>query len=327
MLKYTAKRILHLIPVLLVISMVLFGILKAMPGDPVLAMMPQNPSAYKSPQAKQKIYNEIKRRMGYDKSIPEQYIRWLGRVLKGELGESNTQYKPVQQVIAQPLKNTFILNVGSTIIAFILSVIIGIKSAVRRGGVYDKFWQVFSLVGISLPTFFTGLILIFFLAFKLGWLPAGMMPITVGLTKGEIFLSWIKHLILPTITLTIGSLASTSRYVRNSMIDALSQDYIRTAKSKGLSDKVVIYSHAFRNAMIPVVTVVAWAIVGMFSGAAITETIFAYNGIGKIFIDSVMQQDYNVVMALNMMYALLNVFGNLLADLGYALVDPRIRLE
>lgn len=265
--------------------------------------------------------------MGYDKSIPEQYIRWLGRVLKGELGESNIQYKPVQQVIAQPLKNTFILNVGSTIIAFILSVIIGIKSAVRRGGVYDKFWQVFSLVGISLPTFFTGLILIFFLAFKLGWFPAGMMPITVGLTKGEIFLSWIKHLILPTITLTIGSLASTSRYVRNSMIDALSQDYIRTAKSKGLSDKVVIYSHAFRNAMIPVVTVVAWAIVGMFSGAAITETIFAYNGIGKIFIDSVMQQDYNVVMALNMMYALLNVFGNLLADLGYALVDPRIRLE
>lgn len=327
MLKYILKRILHLIPVILIISMVLFGLLKAMPGDPVLAMLPQNPSAFRSPAEKQAMYNRIKKDLGYDKSVPVQYMRWLGRVVKGELGESSIHFKPVQQVLSEPLRNTFYLNLGSTIIAFILSVMIGIKSAVKRGGVYDRFWQIFSLIGISLPTFFIGLMLIFFFAFHLGWLPAGMMPITVGLTKGQIFLLWIRHLILPATTVTVGALAATSRYVRNAMIDALSQDYIRTARSKGLSEKVVIYTHAFRNAMIPVVTVLAWAIVGMFSGAAITETIFAYNGIGKVFIESVMQQDYNVVMALNMLYALLNVLGNLLADLGYALVDPRIRLE
>ncbi len=327
MLKYILKRILHLIPVVLIISMVLFGLLKAMPGDPVLAMLPQNPSAFRSPAQKQAMYNQIKKNLGYDKPVPVQYVRWLGRVAKGELGESSIHFKPVQQVLAEPLRNTFYLNLGSTIIAFILSVIIGIKSAVKRGGLYDRFWQIFSLIGISLPTFFIGLMLIFFFAFHLGWLPAGMMPITVGLTKGQIFLRWIQHLILPATTITVGALAATSRYVRNAMIDALSQDYIRTARSKGLSEKVVIYTHAFRNAMIPVVTVLAWAIVGMFSGAAITETIFAYNGIGKVFIESVMQQDYNVVMALNMLYALLNVLGNLLADLGYALVDPRIRLE
>ena len=138
---------------------------------------------------------------------------------------------------------------------------------------------------------------------------------------------WTLHLILPTLTLLFGSLASTSRYVRNSMLDALGQDYIRTARAKGLSERKVIYSHAFRNALIPVVTIVAWSITGLLGGAAITETVFSYNGIGRFLIASVVARDYNVVMALNMMYAILSVLGNLLMDIGYSLVDPRVRLE
>ena len=141
------------------------------------------------------------------------------------------------------------------------------------------------------------------------------------------FGEWVKYLVLPTITLTIGSLASLSRYVRNSMLDALNQDYIRTARAKGLKEKTVIYSHAFRNALIPVVTALTWAILGMFSGSAITERIFSYRGIGNELITAVMAQDYNVILALSMFYAMLTLLGNLLMDVAYALVDPRVKLD
>lgn len=290
-----------------------------MPGDPVLLLMPQEGNF--STEQRQEMYDQIEEKYGYDESIPVQYINWVGRVLTGDLGESTTYRRPVTQVIQTPLKNTLILNIGVTIISFILSVIIGIKSAVNPGGGFDKFFQVFSLIGISLPTFFFGIILIYIFALKLGWFPPGGMPRSEGL------IPWLKILVLPTATLTIGSLASTSRYVRTAMIDALSQDYIRTARSKGLSEKTVVYSHAFRNALIPVITVVTWNIVGLLSGSAITEQVFSYEGIGQYLIESVTKQDYNLLMALNMLYALLSVLGNLLMDIGYSLVDPRVRLE
>lgn len=324
MLKYSLKRIINLIPVVFIISVVLFVMLKAMPGDPVLTMMPQG---LKTKEQRDVMYEKISRQMGYDRPQVEQYIMWLKRTVKGDLGYSTYQKKDVTKVLAEPLRNTFILNIGVSLIALVLSIYIGISSAVKRGKFYDKFWQVFSLIGISLPTFFIGLTLIFVFALNLGWLPANGMPITIGKTDSEIFIEWLRVLTLPTITLVIGSLASTSRYVRTSMIDALSQDYIRTARSKGVAERTVVYVHAFRNAMIPVVTVVAWTIIGLFSGAAITESIFAFNGMGRLFISAVLAQDYNLVMGLNMFYAVLMVAGNLLQDLGYALVDPRVRLE
>lgn len=319
MVKYIIKRLINLIPVLLIISILLFGISKMMPGDPVLQMMPQQ--GFKNAAERQRVYDQIEEKYGFDKSIPEQYVRWMGRTLTGDLGESTRFRKPVTDVIGAPLKNTLILNLGVTLISFVLSVIIGIKSAVNPGGFFDRFFQVFSLMGISLPTFFVGIILIYIFALRLSLVPPGMMPKTGSL--GE----WISILILPTATLTIGSLASTSRYVRTAMLDALSQDYIRTARAKGLSEKTVIYSHAFRNALIPVVTVVAWAITGLLGGSAITEQVFAYDGIGRYLIQSVLAQDYNLLMTLNMMFAVLSVTGNLLMDIGYSLVDPRVRLE
>ncbi len=319
MIKYIIKRLLNLIPVLLIVSILLFGISKIMPGDPVLLIMPQG--GFKSAQDKQKVYDQLKTQYGFDKSIPEQYVKWMGRTLSGNLGESTKYRKPVTDVVKQPLINTLILNLGVTVISFVLSVMIGIRSAVHRGGFFDRFFQVFSLAGISLPTFFFGITLIYVFALKLSWLPAG------GMAKTEDFVSHVRVLVLPTITLTLGSLASTSRYVRTAVLDALSQDYIRTARAKGLSEKTVIYSHAFRNALIPVVTVVAWNIVGLLGGSAITEQVFAYEGIGKYLIASVLSQDYNLLMALNMMYTILSVTGNLLMDIGYSLVDPRVRLE
>ncbi len=234
-------------------------------------------------------------------------------------------------VVATPLRNSLILNIGSTIIAFFVSIVIGIKSAVRQGKLYDRFWQVMSMIGYSLPTFFIAMILIFVFAQKLGWFPSASMPPT-SLFRAEngdfaYFIEWAKILVLPTITLTIGSFASTSRYVRNAMIEALSQDYIRTARSKGVTQRKVIYRHAFRNALIPVVTVVAWGIAGMFGGSAITERMFSFEGIGNYLITGVVNKDTALVLAMNMFYTLIALGANVAMDLGYAFVDPRIRLD
>ncbi|MDD7267381.1 MAG: ABC transporter permease [Lachnospiraceae bacterium] len=324
--KFLVKRFLNLIPVLIILSILFFSLMKAMPGDPVRLMMPNDPKIVQDKKTYDRIYRQTAERYGFDKSLPEQYLNWVKRTVTGDLGYSTQYKKPVKDVIGTPLKNTLFLNLGSTIIGFFISLLIGIRSAVKKGSFYDRFWQVMSLVGISLPTFFVGMMLIFIFALKLKWLPAGGMPVKSSGDAGYL-LEWLRILIMPTITLTVGQVASTSRYVRNAMLDSLSQDYIRTARSKGLKEKVVIYRHAFRNALIPVVTVVAWSLVGMFSGAAITETVFAYNGIGKVLISAVLAVDYNVALAMNTLFALLTVVGNLLMDVGYALVDPRVRLN
>ena len=319
MFRYILKRVVNLIPVALIISIMLFAFSKAMPGDPIQAMMPQGTRMTKAQQ--EELYKQLEARYGYDKSLPEQYVRWLGRSLKGDFGESTHYKRPVKEYLAEPLRNTIYLNIGATVISFILSILIGIRSATHRGGVFDMTFQTLTLVGISIPVFFIGLLLIYIFAFKLKWFPANGMP------RENTFGQWVRYLTLPTITLTIGSLASLSRYVRNSMLDALNQDYIRTARSKGLKEKTVIYSHAFRNALIPVVTALTWAVLGMFSGSAITERIFSYRGIGNELITAVIAQDYNIILTLSMFYALLTLLGNLIMDIAYALVDPRVKLE
>ena len=319
MFRYIVKRIVNLIPVALIISIMLFAFSKAMPGDPIQAMMPQGTRMTKAQQ--EELYKQFEQRYGYDKPLPEQYIRWLGRSLKGDFGESTRVKRPVKEYLAEPLRNTIYLNIGATIISFVLSILIGIRSATHRGGVFDMTFQTLTLVGMSIPVFFIGLLSIYLFAFKLQWLPANGMP------RENTFGQWVRYLTLPTITLTIGSLASLSRYVRNSMLDALNQDYIRTARSKGLKEKTVIYSHAFRNALIPVVTALTWAVLGMFSGSAITERIFSYRGIGNELITAVMAQDYNIILTLSMFYALLTLLGNLIMDIAYALVDPRVKLD
>ena len=319
MLRYIVKRLLNMIPVAIIISILLFTFSKAMPGDPIKAMMPQGTRMTKAQE--EQLYETLSERYGLNKSYPEQYVRWLGRTLKGDLGESIRVRRDVKEYLKEPLKNTIFLNIGSTIISFVLSVLIGIRSATHRGGVFDRTFQTLTLVGLSIPVFFIGLIAIYIFAFKLKWFPANGMPRT------NEFGEWVRYLFLPTLTLTIGSLAGLSRYVRNSMLDALNEDYIRTARSKGLKEKTVIYSHAFRNALIPVVTALTWAVLGMFSGSAITERIFSYRGIGNELISAVMAQDYNIILALSMFYAVLTLLGNLIMDIAYALVDPRVKLD
>jgi len=327
MLKFLGKRLLNLIPVMLIITIILFLLLQLMPGDPVSAYLGQGSKT--TPEQQQMIREQL----GLDKGPVTQYFNWLGRTLKGDFGSSLKFRKPVSDVIGDYIWNTFILNIVSMVLAFAIAIPVGIKSAVKKYGAFDNFWTVFSLVGVGMPSFFFALLMIFFIAVPSnGAIPLNGMRTPVMAAVGyDSFMAEVldvtTHMILTVIILTILSLAGLIRYVRNSVIEVINQDYIRTARSKGLKEKVVIYRHAFRNALIPIVTLVGMYIPSLFGGAILLETVLLWPGIGNILYTSVMGRDIWVVMAANTFYAVLMVLGNLVSDMSYALVDPRVKVE
>ena len=324
MLRYLAKRILILIPVILCVSIILFAISKAMPGDPVRAFLP--PSL--KPEQYDAAYNAMQVRLGLDKSIFEQYFRWIYNiVIRGDLGYSSMANRPVAEVVSTPLANTIILNVLVNIFYLAIALPVGVKMATKRNSLFDNAFNVFSLVGWSIPSFFLGLLLIYAFGVKLSWLPMGGMPDTFALGWFDSMLLWARYLVLPVATLTIISLAGALRYIRNAMIDALSSDYIRTARSKGLSEKVVIYSHALRNAMIPISTIITLTLFSLFAGAALTESVFAYNGMGKLLLAAVRQRDTMLIISMNLFFSVINIAAVLVADMIYGLADPRVKLK
>lgn len=327
MLSYILKRLLNLIPVLLIITIILFAMLEIMPGDPVNAYLGLGSNATVEQQ------NQIREMLGLDQPVHIRYVKWLGRTLTGDFGTSYKYRKPVADVIGTYIWNSFYLNLVAMIFAFIIAIPVGIKSATKKYGLFDNFWTVFSLAGVSMPSFFFALILIFFIAIpSQGWLPLNGMRTTIFLAKGydsfgQEVLDVMKHMILPVAVLTIMDLASLTRYVRNSVIEVINQDYIRTARSKGLTEKVVIYKHAFRNALLPIVTLLGMYIPALFGGSILLETVFIWPGIGNVLYTSIGDRDYSMLMAGNTFYAILMIAGNLLSDVCYALVDPRIRVK
>ncbi len=327
MLKYLIRRLIHLIPVVVIISIVLFGLLKLMPGSPEQFMVQCDPGV--RPELCEQARQEFRDKYRLDDPVPVQYVFWAGNLLQGDLGESEHYNEPVSGLVGYYIMNSVYLNVVVIVLSFLLAIPIGIISAVKQYSLFDSFWQVFSLLGISMPSFFFGILLLYLFSMRLGWTPmSGMSSDYLG-NYGffEGIFDVLHHMILPATVLLIQSLAGVIRYVRTSMLDIIKQDYIRTARSKGLSEKVIVYSHAFRNALIPVVTLVAFSIPTLFSGAVIIESIFSWPGIGRILIDSLQRRDYSVVLAMNMFYAVLALFSNLLMDLGYGIVDPRVKLN
>lgn len=326
MLKYVGKRLLHLIPVIIIISIVIFGVVELMPGDPVNAYLGIGSNT--TPEQQQ----QIRERLGLDKGPVARYFNWLKRTVTGDFGRSLKFRKPVKEVIGTYIWNSFSINVVAMVFAFAIAIPVGIRSAVRKYGLFDNFWTVFSLLGVSMPSFFFALILIFFVAVPVSWIPLNGMRTAVLAAKGYAS-KWAEikdvlvHMILPVTVLTISSLASLTRYVRNSVIEVINQDYIRTARSKGLSEKVVIYKHAFRNALLPIVTLLGLWIPGLFGGSLILETVFIWPGIGNVLLTSIFDRDYSMVYAANVFYAVLMLAGNLLADVSYALVDPRVKVK
>lgn len=324
MLRYLLKRILYLIPVIIIISIILFAILELMPGNQVNAYLGIGVTLTAEQQA------AIREKLGVDQHVVIRYLKWVERTISGDFGTSLKYRKPVVEIISKFIWNSFYLNLLSMILAFAIAIPVGIKSAVKKYGLFDNFWTVFSLTGVSMPSFFFALVLIFFVAVPIKFFPLNGMRTTINIVRGyptlmHEVIDVLKHMILPATVLTMSSLAGLTRYVRNSVIEVINQDYIRTARSKGLKEKVVIYKHAFRNALLPIVTLLGLYVPALFGGSILLETVFIWPGIGNVLYTSILDRDYSMVMAANIFYAVLMLSGNLLADISYALVDPRVR--
>ncbi len=315
-LSYIFKRLLGMVPLLLGVSLILFGVLHLAPGGP-LDVYADNPSVT------QEALDNMKRAFGLDQPLPVQYFRWVTAFFQGEWGFSIRSAQPVMDEVLARVPATLMLSGSAFLLALIIALPLGILSATRRYTGVDYFITLMSFLGISMPVFWLALMLQLLFAVQWKILPsAGMQTIGDGSLP-----DLLRHLILPVFILAFASVAGWSRYMRSSMVEVLSQDYIRTARAKGVSSRRVTYAHAFRNALIPVVTVVALDSASILSGAVITETIFAWPGLGRLFIESMNGRDYPVLMALLMVGSFALVLSNLLADLAYSLIDPRIRYD
>ncbi|UQZ89055.1 diguanylate cyclase [Deltaproteobacteria bacterium Smac51] len=322
MLKYTVKRLLMMIPALLGITVVSFVVMHLAPGQPTDMMTDMNPQV--TLEAKQRLVELY----GLDKPIHEQYINWLGRLVKLDFGRSfSPDRRPVLDKILERLPVTLALNVASLAIILAISVPIGIWSAVRAGGAFDRIFTVLLFIGFAAPSFWLALLGMRYFGVELGWLPiSGLTSLNydqLGLW-GKIT-DLARHLVMPLVISAIGGLAGLSRYMRSNMLEVIRQDYLTTARAKGLPERIVITKHALRNALIPVITILGLSVPGLIGGSVIMESIFAIPGLGQLFYGAVMSRDYPLVMGGLVIGAVLTLAGNLLADLGYAWVDPRVR--
>ena len=336
--KYILKRTLYIVVVFLILSFLLFMIYNMLPVDKAAESARAEVQANKRLNYEER-YEYWQERYGTNGTKVERYLRWLGvypyadgtfnGLLQGNFGDSKQHGKPVSEVIVEPMKNTVFINIFATILALGITIPLGIFCAVKRGSRRDVAVQVGTLVGYSLPTFIIAIVFIWLFAVVLGWFPVSGMNTAGSLnwTPWKQFTDRMYHLALPLIVMTFASLGGMTRYVRASMIEALSMDCIRTARAKGLKEKTVIYSHAWRNALLPVVTLIIGWFLGIFSGSLMIENIFALNGIGRIYNQALMANDNEVVLALQMFYILISLFGNLLIDVIYGLVDPRVRVN
>ncbi len=325
--RYLLKRLIYIIFVFFIISILMFAIYKSMPGDPVEIMLGDSKTTMK-PDAYQALYDKTRESLGLDEPLPVQYLSWMGNMLTGEFGYS-TQYKQeVINIIGAPMANTVILNILTMFVVFIIAVPLGILTAVRKNSVFDKAVQVLTIVGYSIPTFIIALLAIFLLAVKIPIFPISGVQSAGSTATGMAFvLDRLRHMVLPVLVMSISGIGGITRYVRAAMIDVLRMDYIKTARAKGLREKTVIYIHAFRNALIPVVTITTWWIIGLFGGSIVIESVFLWPGLGKMLIDGLMQRDFAVVLTMQMFYVVLSLAGNVIMDIAYTLVDPRVRLE
>ena len=312
--KYLIQRVTESILVLIAMSFLIYGIMALMPGDPIDVMVQSDPNLTTSDAER------LKALYGLDKPLLERYKNWLSSALTGDFGYSRIHNRPTLEILVPRLINTTWLMAASLFLSLILAIPLGIYSALHPYSRSDYFINLLALGGISIPVFWLALMLIILFSVSLGWLPAGGMGSIGdgGLTDR------ISHMILPVITLSIASIGSLTRYVRSAMMEVLRNEYIRTARAKGLSRYKIVYKHALRNAMIPVVTVLALSFGTLFSGALITETMFSYLGMGKLIYDSIIGNDYNLALVSLLFATGLVLTGNLLADLAYAWLDPRI---
>jgi len=321
--RYIVRRLFGLIPLLLGITLITFFVIHLAPGRPVDLETQFNP----------KVSLEVRERLmhiyGLDRPLYIQYLDWLKRFLCFDFGVSFVDSRPVIDKIAERIPITLTIELVSLILILLIGIPIGISSAIREGSFYDTMMTVFVFIGFAVPGFWLSLMLMDLVGVRWGILPVSGIRSLEFESFGffEKLIDIARHLILPVLVSVFGSLAGISRYMRSNMLLVLKQDYIRTARAKGLSERDVIYKHALKNALLPVVTIIGLSVPGLIGGSVIFESIFSIPGMGRLFYDSVMARDYPVIMGVLVIGAVLTLLGNLLADISYALVDPRIKLE
>jgi peptide/nickel transport system permease protein len=320
--RFLLRRVLTMIPLLLGVSFVTFALMNIIPGSP-LNQIRGNPKIRPSEIAR------LEEQLGLNKPWPERYVEWLGNLLHGDLGRSMHNNISVTSRIESALPNTLLLATASLVFALLVAIPIGIYTAEHHRSWMDRLSNVTSVALFAVPNAWLALLLVIFFSFKLKDWGLPSLPAT-GITSarnGGDLQDRIEHMILPVLSLSLGQVGAWSVYIRSSMIEVLQQEYVRTARAKGLSHRAVLYTHAFRNGVLPLVTLVGLSLPGLFGGALLTESIFAWNGMGLLTLQSVQQRDYTMVMGTTLMFAFLTMVGNLIADVAYAVLDPRIRLD
>ncbi|MDR2861324.1 MAG: ABC transporter permease [Syntrophobacterales bacterium] len=320
---YIAKRLLFMLPLLFGITIICFAVMRLAPGSPVDMQTQLNPRVSVDAQERLRaMYN-------LDKPLHQQYGIWLKKVLVFDLGTSfSSDQRPVMDKIKERLPVTLLLNVLSMILILCVAIPLGVMSAVHQNSLFDRLTSVFVFVGFAIPTFWLALLLMIFFGIHLGWLPiSGLRSLNYEyMSPGMALWDLIKHLLLPVCLSAFGGLAGFSRFMRANMLEVIRQDYMTTARAKGLSEPVVLGKHALKNALLPVITLLGLSVPGLIGGSVIFETIFSIPGMGQLLYMSVMARDYPVVMGILYIGAILTLIGNLVADVCYALVDPRIRV-
>lgn len=316
---YILRRLVTAVLLLFVISFASYSLMALMPGDPVQEMMASNPNM------RPEDVTRLRQLYGLDLPIYERYFNWLKDTVSGDLGYSRTYKIPVTELMGERLANTFALSASALVLSLLLAVPIGIIAALRSGSRFDYGANMFAFAGQSLPPFWLGIMLIMVFAEWLHWLPAGgTMTIGADLEGVAAVLDRVRYITLPVLVFTVAQMAVYVRFTRGAMIEVMRADYIRTARAKGLPERRVVSVHAFRNALIPLVTIVALAMGNVFGGAIITEQVFAYQGVGKLVYDAIIGNDFRVAMvAFNITIGMVLIM-NLIADVSYALLDPRI---
>jgi peptide/nickel transport system permease protein len=324
---YLLRRLVGAIPLLLGILTLIFFIINLAPGDPT--------ARYFNPNVAPEVIAQMRRNLGLDQPLHVQYFKWLTSFLQGNFGYSFGQMRPIGDILPEVLWNTVQLMLASLVVIFVVGMLVGIVQAVRQYSTSDNILTFVALFFYSMPSFWFALMLVLLFSWKAnqwGWplqLPATGMT-SVGyefMSLGDRVWDRLEHLILPVTALGIGNAAGVARYMRGSMLEVIHQDYIRTARAKGLSERTVVFKHALRNAMIPIITLLGLYLPVLLSGSVLVETIFAWPGMGRLIVDAIFQRDYPLVMATSFVAAAMVVAGNLLADVLYAVVDPRIRVE
>jgi peptide/nickel transport system permease protein len=322
MVQYLLKRLVMMIPLLLGITLITFVVIHIAPGEPVEMQIAMNPKV--TAEARER----LRKYYGLDKPLYVQYVVWVKKLAMLDFGRSFApDNRPVIDKVKERIPVTLSLNIISLIIEFGVAIPIGILAAIRRDTLFDKGMTVFVFIGFAVPTFWLALLCMYLFGVKLGWLPiSGLHSMgSESFTLIHWFMDLLKHLVLPVSVAAFGSLAGLSRYMRSTMLDVIRQDYITTARAKGLTERAVIFRHALRNALLPVITLLGLSVPGLIGGSVIFETIFSIPGMGQLFYGGVMARDYPLVMGILVIGAGLTLIGNLLADVGYALADPRIR--